>query len=170
MRPWSILTQRTASGTRPPPQVTGHEAKARVSHLKGRKARALWGATPQGETPSSLRDPGCCPLHSPPPRSPGWAQGGPADLPSVLGLACHVAQLFLDRRPEARVHAHETQLHQACRGEEGAPCPKRMARRGPARVSLRRALAGEAHMALSLCHLDKGLNLSEPQDFSHTGT
>lgn len=171
-RPWSILTQRTASGTCPPPQVTGHGAKARISHLKGGKARAPWGATPQGETPSSLGDPGCCPLHSLPPRSPSRARGGPAHPPPASGLARHVAQLFLGRRPEARVHAHETQLHQACRGEEGAPCAERTAQRGPACASLRlwHALAREAHVALSLCHRDKGLNLSEPQVLPYTST
>lgn len=47
-RLWSILTQRTASGTCPPPQVTGHGAKARVSHLKGGKARAPWGGHTSG--------------------------------------------------------------------------------------------------------------------------
>lgn len=47
-RLWSILTQRTASSTCPPPQVTGHGAKARVSHLKGGKATAPWGGHTSG--------------------------------------------------------------------------------------------------------------------------
>lgn len=60
-RPWSNLTQRTASGTCPPPQVTEHGARARVSHLQEGKASAPKKATPQDKTPSSLGDPGCCP-------------------------------------------------------------------------------------------------------------
>lgn len=107
---------------------------------------------------------GCCPAHRPPPHSPSRARGSLADLPPAPRLALRVTQLLLDSCPQGGVHAHEAQLHLACRKEEG-PRAQEEAQPGPQEPAL-----GRARAEGSLCHLpavtlDKRPSLSEPQGF-----
>lgn len=47
---------------------------------------------------------------------PSWARGSPTGFLPTPRLASQVTELFLDRGPQDRVHAHETQLPQASLG------------------------------------------------------
>lgn len=64
------------------------------------------------------------------PHSPSRARDSLADLPPAPRLACQATQLFLDRHPEGRVHAQETQLHQTCVDKAETQSPKGQAQQG----------------------------------------
>ena len=89
-------------------------------------------------------------LHGLPPLdSPGRARGSLAGLPPAPGLACQVTELFLDGRPEGRVHAHKTQFRQACGEEGGTPRPEKGVSEDRGSPNLWTALADEASLDLS---------------------
>lgn len=159
--PWSSLTHRIASGTHPRPQVTGHGAEARVSHLEQEgQALSLCRRWHPGRHASLPQGPGLLPPptpqpppHSLYPHSPSRARGSPTGFPPTRRLASQVTELFLDRGPQDRVHAHETQLPQACGEEAETPSPKRRVRQ-ELRVS--RSLESSRRSNSCLCHLPAG--------------
>lgn len=154
-RPWSSLTQRTASGTRPPPQVTGHGATARVSHLPEGKAGALEEATPQGKTPSSLGvTQAAAPRHSLP-RTPAHQAGhGAARHTSrrVSGLLAgsHSSSWTAVRRAES-THVKRSSIRPAGR-KKGPRAPRRGLSQDHGAIGLSFP-ADKAHAGMTqLCH------------------
>lgn len=125
----SMVQSHTAHSQRHLPASAGHRTWCQGSGLPpaGRKGQCSEEGHTLGQDSFLSGGPRLLPPCSLPPNSPSWTQGSLADLPPILRLACQVTELFLDRCPEGRVHTHETQLHQACRKEEGTPSLKRRA-------------------------------------------